>query len=359
MKILVRHAGTKQWKTADEKSAGAEAELQELLVESPSLVPIGEIRDGVSPLVFAVSEFGLPASGASDILAFNSQGDIAIIECKLAANPEIKRKVIGQILEYAASLWGMSYEEVDRRIKNMKGKSLADLVAECTGGEWDEEQFREGVKQTLERGSFILIIAVDEINEELRRTIRYLNECSKFAFSLHALEMKEFQIDNLEILVPHLHGVSTKPFSISERTQWSEEEFFENFEEKVPEAVGLVKDLYEWSKNTADKTQFGAGKNEGSFTFYYLKEGKTVSIFSVYTGGRLVLNYGQMNSKLPEKTLIEFHKLIHEIPTMRHVQDDFSKYPSVKIDSLSEPDLQKFKDAVLWLKGQIESNEPK
>jgi hypothetical protein len=75
-------------------------------------------------------------------------------------------------------------------------------------GEWDEENFRNGITQSLESGSFILIIVVDEINEELRRIIRYINECSESAFSLHALEMNRFQADKTEVLVPHLYGVA-------------------------------------------------------------------------------------------------------------------------------------------------------
>jgi hypothetical protein len=35
------------------------------------------------------SVFG--SARSTDVLAFSSQGDIAIVECKLAANPEIKR----------------------------------------------------------------------------------------------------------------------------------------------------------------------------------------------------------------------------------------------------------------------------
>ncbi len=52
------------------------------------MIPIDEIREGVSPLVFAVGEFGLPGSGNTNVLAFSADGDVAIIECKLAANPE-------------------------------------------------------------------------------------------------------------------------------------------------------------------------------------------------------------------------------------------------------------------------------
>ncbi|MEM2917553.1 MAG: hypothetical protein QXN63_04280 [Candidatus Bathyarchaeia archaeon] len=355
MKILIRDIGSKKWKFAETIIAKAESELQKLLVESPSLITIDEIREGASPLIFAVSEFGLPGSGASDVLAFSSQGDIAIIECKLAANPEVKRKVIGQILEYAAYLWGMSYEEIDARIQKLKGKSLADLVAEGVAGEWDEEQFREGVKRTLETGSFILIIVVDTINEELRRIIRYLNECSKSAFSLHALEMKRFQVDQLEILVPHLYGVSMKPSISKERGQWSKEEFFDVLEEKnESDIVDLVKDLYEWSSRTADRVWFGTGREVGSFTFHFIKEGKTISVFTVYTNGKLTLNYGWMKAQLPKEILEQFHKMIHEIPSLQQIPADFSKWPSVKINALIEPEnREKFKNTVYWLKTQI------
>jgi hypothetical protein len=355
MKILIRDARSKEWKLADNILVKAEFELQKLLVDSPSIIPIDEIREGAAPLVFAVSEFGLPGSGASDVLAFSPHGDIAIIECKLATNPEIKRKVIGQILEYASYLWEMSYEELDKQLQKLKGKSLADLVAEHVDKEWDEEQFREGVKQTLETGSFILIIVVDEINEELRRITRYLNECSKSAFSLHALEMKRFQVDQIEILVPHLYGISTKPTVSKERSRWSEEEFFKVLEERnTSNIVDLVRDLYDWSVRTADRVWFGTGKEKGSFTFHYLKEDKTISVFTIYTNGKLTLNYGWMNAQLPKETLESFHKKIHAIPSLQQIAADFSKWPSVNVDALLEPENRKnFKDAVLWLKTQI------
>lgn len=360
MKILIRSTEPgkpRDWKVAETVKAKAESELQKLLVESPSLVTIDEIREGVSPLVFAVSEFGLPGSGSTDVLAFSSQGDIAVVECKLAANPEIKRKVIGQILEYAAYLWQMNYEQIDSRIQRMKGKSLAELVAESIAGEWDEELFRDGIRQTLENGSFILIIVVDEINEELRRIVRYLNECSKSAFSLHALEMNRFQAEKTEVMVPYLYGASTKPPPSQQRGQWSEEEFFKALEEKnPPEIVATVRDLYKWGVETADRIWFGTGKETGSFTFHYLKDGKTISIFSIYTDGKLTLNYGWLVKPLQKETLEGFHKAIHEIPTLRQIPDSFvNRWPAVKVDALKNQEyLEKFKKAVLWVKTQIE-----
>jgi len=356
MKILIRDSGSKKWKIAETIKAKAESDLQKLLIESPSLVTIDEIRQGVSPLVLALSEFGLPGSGATDVLAFSSQGDVAIIECKLATNPEIKRKVIGQILEYAAYMWQMNYEQIDNKIQKLKGKSLTELVAESIAGDWDAEAFRNGVQQSLESGSFVLVIVVDEINEELRRIIRYVNECSQSAFSLHALEMNRFQTNKIEVLVPHLYGASMKPSTSRQRGQWSAEEFFTDLEEKnAAGIVDFVEDLYKWTVETADRVWFGTGKKTGSFTFHYLKESKTVSVFSIYTSGRLTLNYGWLVNQLPRDTLETFHKKIQEIPSLREIPSDFdNKWPSVKVEAIGDlENLKKFKQAVLWLQTQV------
>jgi len=356
MRILIRADDSKEWKFAESIGAKAEAELQNLLIESPSLIPIDEIREGVSPLVFAVSEFGFPGSGATDILAFSSDGDVAIIECKLATNPEIKRKVIGQILEYAAYLWQMSYEELDSRVQKLKGKSLSELVEESVAGEWDEERFRNGVRQSLDSGSFILIIVADEINEELKRIIRYINECSESAFSLHALEMRRFQTDKIEVLLPHLYGMSTKPPVGEERKKWSEEEFFRALNENVESnVVSIVRDLYEWSRNTADRIWFGTGKETGSFTFHYLKEGKTISIFTIYTNGKLMLNYGWLSKQIDQEMMEEFHKKIHEIPTFGQIPSDFSKWPTIKVSEVFKKaeSIEKFRQVVLWLRNRL------
>jgi len=356
MRILIRNSGAKKWDFAESVKAKAETELQRLLVESPSLIPVGEIREEVSPLVFAIREFGLPGSGNTDILAFSADGDISIIECKLVTNPESKRKVMGQILEYAAYLWEMSYDEANTRIRNLKEKDLSELVQEAAAGGRDEEAFRAAVEQSLQSGSFVLVIVVDEINEDLKRTIRYLNECSESAFSLHALEMQRFQTGSTEILVPHLYGASSKRPPPT-RKQWTEKEFFRVLGEKNadPKVLSVADELHKWAKKEADRIWLGTGIETGSITFHYLKGGKTISVFTIFTNGRLSLNYGWLSTQVDKTTVEEFHRRIHEIPSFSGIASDFSKWPSIKVADafVDKESVEKFKKVVLWLRDRL------
>jgi hypothetical protein len=367
MKILIRNSLAPKWEVVESFEYLAENELQKLLAESPSLISISEIREDSAPLVAAIREVGLPGSGYTDILAFSPKGDVVILECKLAANPEIKRKVIAQVLEYGAYLWGMSYEDLNMLVLNRTNKNLAELVGEAAGDpEWDEEGFRSSVEEYLRRGAFILVIAVDEMNEELSRTIRYLNTCGNPEFAFTALEMRRFQKADIEILVPHLFGaVKTDAEKKHEtrRKQWTKEEFFEAARVGVnPTTFELLVDIYTWAEGKADRLLFGIGQIKGSFTFYYLINGKTISVFSVYTTGGLVINYGSMSTHVSEDLLMGFHRALVEIPPFKSITADFTRWPSFKVDEVFEvnPDyLIKFKTIVEDLGQKVHVEELK
>jgi len=154
-KILLRSKGRKGWADLTEAAFRNEAHLHTLLYEDPRLIPFTDLGEGCpEPRVF-VREAGLPGSGSTDLIGVDEQGRITIIECKLATNPEQKRKVIGQVLEYAAFLWRMSYERFDRLFEKecrQAGKpDLAQLVAPEDDPEWSEDEFRGNVETSLLR----------------------------------------------------------------------------------------------------------------------------------------------------------------------------------------------------------------
>jgi hypothetical protein len=197
--ILVRTSGSK-WQSAKKLEFKEEGHLQSLLYESPDLIVT---REEELPAIL-MREAGLPGSGFTDLVGVDSLGNILIVETKLAKNQEIRRKVIGQVLEYAAFLWRMPYEKLDELFKNREGKSIAELFSERSDLIAIDEIVRK-VSENLALGRFRLLIAVDEINPELEKIIAYVSSF-RSGLLLEALEVNIYQQGDTEVFVPQRHG---------------------------------------------------------------------------------------------------------------------------------------------------------
>jgi len=353
MRIVMRDRSGNggSWRLVESKDYGQEVNMHALLAESPTLIPTDELPGVSSPFVVAVREFSLPGSGSTDLVLFSPSGDIAVVECKLATNAEIKRKVIGQILEYGAYLWRMTYEEVDDRVRRQHPDGLAEAMRKAVAddGDWDEEAFRASVAETLRTGSFNLIIAVDAINDELSRTIAFLNGCGNPAFTFHALALPRFQSGHVEILVPDLHGptVGTTPPSAN---RWTEERFQGEVAKLTTEAAAVIRDVHEWIRTITGSVRFGTGTAAGSTSLYLRGVSREVRVFTAYTYGRVELAFGSLILDSLNDVAETLHSRLRRLPGFGGLPDQAAKYPSVSIQEafVDHPEnLDKFKQAVL------------
>src|ERR1051325_85025 len=197
MAILLRKNGAK-WQEVNQFAFPDETHLQKLLHDSPELIPSANADSAVF-----IREANLPGSGSTDLLGVDADGNILVVETKLARNQEIRRKVIGQILEYGAALWDMSYEAFDGLFLARTQKHLIDLISE-RAPDVVPELFRSTVSERLQSGQFQLLIAVDEINEDLNRIIAFMAHMG--GVRLEAIELNFYKAEGAEIVVPHRHG---------------------------------------------------------------------------------------------------------------------------------------------------------
>lgn len=197
-----------------------EAQLQELLGAHPHLIPLHQLGDEVLAPRVAVRELPLRPAGTLDLLAVDEAGGRTLVECKLDANVESKRTVIGQVFEYASALWRMEYEDLDLLVSERAGRSLTELMetALTDDDDWSPEDFRDAVERHLKAGDFRLIVAVDRVNDRLRSIVEYLNEAGPSPMKLHLLEMRYFTSGETQVLIPQLHG-SAPAVSRRERTR--------------------------------------------------------------------------------------------------------------------------------------------
>src|SRR5437016_3318881 len=170
MGILIRNQGG-TWQQATKVEFKDEAQLQKLLHDSPELIPTS--YEEQPPVVF-IREAGLPGSGYTDLLGVDGNGNILVVETKLARNDEVRRKVIGQVLEYAAYLWKMSFEDFDSLFVSREATPVLDLLEAKAPGIVREE-VRGAISDNLSSGAFQLFIAVDQMNEGLEKIISYVS----------------------------------------------------------------------------------------------------------------------------------------------------------------------------------------
>ena len=168
--------------------------LQTLLFDNPQSLPVGEIDSGYLDLVPVCTELNTPA-GPLDILYVTPQGKLVILEAKLWRNPEARRKVIGQILDYAKELNAWDYEELQKQVsKRLKrsGNVLFELVSKAHP-RIDEAIFVDEVSRSLATGKFMLLIVGDGIREGASAIAEFLDNVGHLQFSLGLVEVGIYQ----------------------------------------------------------------------------------------------------------------------------------------------------------------------
>ena len=175
-----------------------EAWLQHLLADHPQALPITEIEPFLEKAVPICLELNTKA-GPIDLLLVSPRGDIVVVECKLWRNPQARREVVGQILDYAKELPHLSYEGFEAEIfkaQPANGAQKADPLYVRTGAEAEgltEHEFIDAVSRNLRRGRFLLLIVGDGIQEGVEAIADFLQQHAGMHFTLALVEMAIFK----------------------------------------------------------------------------------------------------------------------------------------------------------------------
>ena len=184
----------------------SEGELQLLLHTHPECLPITEIDPIFAKPVPLCTELSTPA-GSIDNVMVTATGLPILIECKLWRNPEARREVVGQIIDYAKELtrWSASdlQREVARRVER-PGNPIIALLEEA-GYSVDETAFNDALTHNLRRGRFLLLIVGDGIREGVEAIAEYLQTHAGLHFSLGLVELPIYVLgDGHRLVVPRV-----------------------------------------------------------------------------------------------------------------------------------------------------------
>lgn len=175
-----------------------EAWLQALLHCHPAIFPIGQIEPDYGDLIPLCQELPLVLgggrSGALDNLFVTRDGKLVLVEAKLWRNPEARRAVVAQAMEYASAVFRMRYSELEsavlkaRSAAKMPEASLFEIVAAASEGV-DEAEFFDALTRNLERGRAIVAVVGDGIREDIMPLASLLQSHAGHRFTFALVEL--------------------------------------------------------------------------------------------------------------------------------------------------------------------------
>ena len=187
--------------------------LQRILEQTPSVLPTAEIAPIFAPLICVAREVHVKTddnnSGRIDNLYISKDGYLVIVETKLWNNPESRREVVGQILDYAKEVREWDWTTLDniyRAYHKIKGSLFDAIVAAGYKTAGDQADFIDNVNNNIRTAQFLLMIVGDGIRSGVEKIAEYMNASSPDM--MHRLALCELGVYDMgngrRLVVPQL-----------------------------------------------------------------------------------------------------------------------------------------------------------
>jgi hypothetical protein len=191
-----------------------ERDLQRLVADHPALLAGAQMNPSAPRrFVLVDTEVAVPdeaeGSGrwALDHLFVDQDAIPTLVEAKRAANSQLRREVVGQLLDYVANAtryWRAS--DLAAAFAARHGDQAHRVLADIIGDDVDEERFWDRVIANLGEGRARLLFLADRIPTELQAIVEFLNERIDPTEVL-AVELQQYRTpDGPQVLVPRVIG---------------------------------------------------------------------------------------------------------------------------------------------------------
>lgn len=182
--------------------AFSEKWLQEALFAYPQCLPTKEIDPRIGTLIPICMELETGA-GPADILYVTETGHLVLVETKLWRNPEARRMVVAQILDYAKQLTSWSFSDLARETA-VATKQGPDYLLSCVrkiNSSLDEAEFVDGITNSLKSGDFLLLIVGDGIRSGTEALVNFIGQYGNLRFGFGLVEVAAFQLPSGDVLL--------------------------------------------------------------------------------------------------------------------------------------------------------------
>jgi len=215
--------------------------LQRYLDAHPELLPMRDLEGIESNLKLIGRELN-----GIDLLFVDEKGLLTVVETKLDDNPEVRRKVVAQLFDYAAMLSKWDVDDLCLSIAMLSGSKFIEelsglqklseaLHRHVHNGKFTEESaksaktifsnyvmegeakettrpsrkgelFLKNLDMMLAEGGFRLVIATYEVSSQLLDLLNYVNSTTQRGHQVVAVELSRENLRDGSYFIPHLVG---------------------------------------------------------------------------------------------------------------------------------------------------------
>jgi len=192
--------------------------LQQLLFERPEILMAETGERAIIPIC---RELPLKGSGSTvflDLFCVRDDAKPVLVECKLWRNPQARREVIGQILEYASLLQGLTFSDLEAIVGpklSVNSRNPIFAVAQSLKPALVEKEFVDACHGYLSRGEFDLIIAGDGIRSGITGIKELLESRGGLASRLRLVEIDIFESEQGDVLIQSAVQAKTRTVQVT------------------------------------------------------------------------------------------------------------------------------------------------
>ena len=309
------------------------------------------------------SEDGGPDRWSVDHLLLDQDAIPTLVEVKRSSNTQIRREVVGQMLDYAAN--AVTYLNLDalrdryEEAIRAKGLEPEDEIAALVNDEGaDYNGFWERAKANLRAGRIRLVFVADKIPTELERVVEFLNEQMSPADVL-AVEIRQYIGGDEQMLVPRVLGQTAEarqkksPGGSRVSRQWEEQSFLEEIGRRVGQVEAEVaRAILEWSREHFSRVAFGKGAVEGTVALSLDVAGSVYRPIYLGTSGTVEVTFLQLSSQPPfdqDSKRLELLRKLNEISGVDLPESAVTRRPRIPLATFASPEaLAKLFEVIEW-----------
>lgn len=336
-----------------------ESDLQKYIYDNPESIPLEHIKENVT---FHMIDREFPtSSGPLDVLGFDSEGSIYIIETKLFKNSD-KRQVLAQVLDYGAALWNY-YQDPEEFIEILKHrfskKNNMDLLEYLESNVGNSDEIIKLVKENIVNGNINFIILMDNVPSALKHLISFMNQNSQF--SIYGVELEYYTYEDYEMLIPHVFGTETKKrvVSVSKERMIDADMFLQEIEDEIGSTESeVIQKILEW----AEENNFDIKYSGQSLRLEINHKNINYKPLKIYNSGLIEISFAYLKKSPPfddDSKRLELLKHFNKVSNFNLSDDKINKRPGdgLSISMLkNEQELNKFVEALEWFLKEIHSS---